>query len=292
MPFTLAHPAAVLAFSRGPLVPSALVLGSMVPDLTYYVSLPWLNPPGTTLLTAAHHISSVFWLDPLIAVVLLVVFHVLLKRPAVALLPSAAAGRVWQPAERFVWRRAAAVWWIALSLVIGAATHVVWDRLDDALGEDQSTKVDLAGGVLGLVVLVVWMWRWWRVTPAQPIPAVLRLPARLRTVLWGALVAAPLVAGTVGAVSGVRELIAANKVDHSDLPPHIVPPTFTEIDMAELAVRRFATDGVTAICVVLAIYAAGWQLSRLATGRRGSTGPGPEDEPTLPRSSRDSADFP
>ena len=244
----------------------------MAPDLTYYVSLPWLDPPGTTLLTAAHHMSSVFWLDPLMAVVLLVVFHVLLKRPAVALLPSAAAGRVWQPAERFVWRRVAAVWWIALSLVIGAATHVVWDRLDDAFGEDQSTKVDLVSGVLGLAVLVVWVWRWWRVTPVRPIPGVLRLPVGLRTVVWGVVVAVPLVLGVVGAVSGVGELIAANTVDHSDLPPHIVPPTFTGMDMEELAVRRFATEGVAALCVVLAIYAAGWQLSRLATGRRGSTG--------------------
>jgi hypothetical protein len=256
-------------------------MGSMAPDLTYYVSLPWLDPSGT-LLTRTHHTSSVFWLDPLIALVLLAVFHVLLKRPVVALLPPAAAGRVWQSAERFIWRQATAVWWIALSLVIGAATHVAWDRMDDAFGEDQSTKVDLAGGILGLTVLFVWTWRWWRVTPAQPIPSVLRLPARLRTVLWGALVAAPLVLGTVGAVSGVRQLIAANKADYSDVPPQFIPPMRTGKDMAELAVRQFATDGVAAICVVLAIYAVGWQLSRLATGRRGSTGPGPGDEAAHP----------
>ncbi|EXG82097.1 hypothetical protein CryarDRAFT_3236 [Cryptosporangium arvum DSM 44712] len=197
-----------------------------------------------------------FWLDPLLALALLVVFHVLLKRPAVALMPPAAAGRAWPPAERFVWRRATAVWWIAVSLMIGAATHLAWDRLDSALGENQSTKVDLASGVLGLAVLLVWLWRWWRITPAQPIPAALRLPARLRTVVRAALVAAPLVLGTIAAVGGVRELVAANQVDHSDLPPHIVPPTFTGIDMAELAVRRFAT------------------------GRRGATGAGPDDGAT------------
>jgi hypothetical protein len=175
------------------------------------------------------------------------------------------------------------VWWIALSLVIGAATHVAWDRLDDALGEDQSTKVDLAGGVLGLTALLVWTWRWWRATPAQPIPSALRLPARLRTAVWGALVAAPLVLGTVGAVSGVRQLIAANKADYSDVPPQFIPPTRTGKDMAELAAREFTMDGVAAICAVLAIYAVGWQLSRLAAGRRGSPGPGPGDEATLPR---------
>jgi hypothetical protein len=76
----------------------------MAPDLTNYVALPWLDPTGT-LLTRTHHVSSVFWLDPLIALVGLVVFHVLLKRPVVALMPLAAAGRVWQSAERFIWRR-------------------------------------------------------------------------------------------------------------------------------------------------------------------------------------------
>ncbi|MEI5672079.1 MULTISPECIES: DUF4184 family protein [unclassified Nocardioides] len=38
MPFTLVHPAAVLPLVRTPLVPSALVLGSVAPDLPYFVS--------------------------------------------------------------------------------------------------------------------------------------------------------------------------------------------------------------------------------------------------------------
>ncbi|HEX6342324.1 DUF4184 family protein [Umezawaea sp.] len=282
VPFTLAHPAAILPFSRGPLVPSALVMGSMAPDLTYYVPLPWLDPTGT-LLTRTHHASSVFWLDPLLALVLLVVFHVLLKRPVVALLPPAAAGRVWRSAERFTWRRATAAWWIAVSLVIGAATHVAWDRLGGAFGEDHSPKLDLAGGVLGFAALLVWTWRWWRATSTQPIPTGLRLPARLRTVVWSAVVAAPLVLGTIGAVSGVRQLIAADEMDHSDLPPDIIPPTWTGKDMAELAVRQFAVNGVAALCVVLAIYAVGWHLSRLATRGRGSTGPGPGGGAPPPR---------
>jgi hypothetical protein len=206
----------------------------------------------------------------LIALVLLVVFHALLKRPAVALLPTAAAGRVWQSAERSIGHRATAVWWIALSLVIGAATHVAWDSLDDVFGENQSTTVDLAGGVLGSAVLLVWTWRWWRTTPAQPIPSVLRLPARLRSMVRGALVTARPVLGSVGAVSGVRHLMAANNADYSEVPPQVVPPLRTGKDMAELAVREFAVNAVAAICVVLAIYAVGWHLSRLTFGRRGS----------------------
>ena len=37
MPFTLAHPAAILPITRGRLIPSALVMGSMAPDVPYYV---------------------------------------------------------------------------------------------------------------------------------------------------------------------------------------------------------------------------------------------------------------
>ena len=267
VPFTLAHPAAVIAVARGPFVPSALVLGSMAPDLTYYVTLPLLDPTGT-LLTRTHHVSSVFWLDPLIALVLLVAFHALLKRPVVALLPAAAAERAWPAAEGFVWRRATAVCWIALSLVIGAATHVGWDRLGDVVGEDRSTTVDLAGGVLGGVVLLGWVWRWWRTTPARPVPPGPGLPGRLRGLVQGALVAGAALFGTVGAVSGVRDLMASDAMDRSAIPAQFAQPVFTGRDMAELAARQFAEYAVAAVCVVLAVYAAGWHLSRLATARR------------------------
>jgi len=37
MPFTLAHPAAVLPLFRGPLVPAALVVGAVAPDLPYFL---------------------------------------------------------------------------------------------------------------------------------------------------------------------------------------------------------------------------------------------------------------
>ncbi|TWH75209.1 uncharacterized protein DUF4184 [Modestobacter roseus] len=97
MPFTLAHPAAVLPLLRTPLAPSALVAGSVAPDLPYYASLQWLG--GDYNLTLTHEWSSVLWLDPLIGLVLLAAFQVLFKRPLLALLPPAAAGRA-VPAAR------------------------------------------------------------------------------------------------------------------------------------------------------------------------------------------------
>ncbi|MDQ7908342.1 DUF4184 family protein [Phytohabitans sp. ZYX-F-186] len=48
MPFTGSHPAAVLPLVRWGLPPAALVIGSMVPDLPYYLPTPVnvLSPQG------------------------------------------------------------------------------------------------------------------------------------------------------------------------------------------------------------------------------------------------------
>lgn len=46
MPLTLTHPAIVLPLARGPLVPSALVIGAMAPDLPYFVGMADRRPPS------------------------------------------------------------------------------------------------------------------------------------------------------------------------------------------------------------------------------------------------------
>ncbi|HET6737509.1 MAG TPA: DUF4184 family protein, partial [Kribbella sp.] len=54
---------------------------------TQYVS-------GNFTLTLTHKFTSALWLDPLLALLLLVVFHLVLKRPLVALAPPALAARL------------------------------------------------------------------------------------------------------------------------------------------------------------------------------------------------------
>jgi hypothetical protein len=279
MPFTLAHPAAVLPIARGRLVASALVFGSMAPDLTYYVSLPWVDP-SHTLLTRTHHFSSLVWLDPLIALALLLAFQLLLKRPLLAFLPPVAAGRVWPAAERFTWRRADGVGWILLSVVLGAATHLAWDELGELFGETWSPTVDLAGTVLGLVAILVWAWRWWQVTPSQPIPSELLLTSRLRAAVLVLLVIMPILIGTIAAVRSVEDLRASNLQDQSSIRPGYVVPQRDGMDMAEVALRTFAKKAVMVDVAVFAVYAIGWQVSRLSRGRRGSSGPRPENHAT------------
>ncbi|MFE4519751.1 DUF4184 family protein, partial [Kitasatospora sp. NPDC056783] len=146
MPFTLSHPAAVLpllraAGARGPLVASALVAGSMAPDVPFFAEslLPGVYGHGGL----THRWWAVPTLDVAIAGALVAGWHGLLRGPAVALLPERWAGA----AEALTVRRSAGAGdvgdtgtvgagvgagaggaaWFAASAAIGAATHVGWD---------------------------------------------------------------------------------------------------------------------------------------------------------------------
>jgi hypothetical protein len=190
VPFTLSHPAAVLPLARHPLVPSALVAGSVAPDVFWFVPAP----EGFGL-SRTHELASVLWLDPLLALVLLAAFHVLLKRPLLALAPAPLAERL---PRGFGWKRPG---WIALSLVLGAATHVGWDafthendgfsflRIPLVTGIDVGRLIQLVSTISGAAILAWWLVRWYRAAPTEPAP-----PAfRCRTAVTGFLTA-----GTLG----------------------------------------------------------------------------------------------
>lgn len=175
MPFTPSHVLAVLPLATGRrtgqvLVPSALVVGSMVPDLPYFV------PPhvGAELTHAAYGPVT---LD-LAAGLLLVLVWNALTSPVADLAPIAVQTRL-EPPRRFTGRR----WlWAAVSVVIGATTHVVWDTfthpdrwgtrhigwLTDQHGPLLGYKwMQYGSGVVGLVVVAGWVVRWFVATPAR-----------------------------------------------------------------------------------------------------------------------------
>ncbi|KJK48019.1 hypothetical protein UK23_18395 [Lentzea aerocolonigenes] len=104
MPFTLAHPAAVLPLRRFLWFPG-LVAGAMAPDLGYYVPvLPTHDVLGGSLA----------------AVVLLLVGRLLLPS-VMALAPEFVRTRVSRPGD---FRRPVLA---ALSIVVGVLTHLLWD---------------------------------------------------------------------------------------------------------------------------------------------------------------------
>ncbi|WP_380169484.1 DUF4184 family protein [Jannaschia sp. R86511] len=184
MPFTLAHPAAVLPLMRGPLVPTALVAGAVSPDLPYFLratGIPvtaqsWYEP--LTNATTTHSLPGLLT----VAVPLALLLHLGLRAalaPLATLGPApahaAAAGARSRGGRPGLGRGVAVVGWVALSLVLGVLTHVVWDSFthgdgwvvqqvpalsDPVLGRlTWARALQHASTVVGLSVLLVHLWR-------------------------------------------------------------------------------------------------------------------------------------
>ncbi|RBY87780.1 DUF4184 family protein [Blastococcus sp. TF02A-30] len=259
MPFTLTHPAAVLPLARTPLVPSALVIGAMAPDLPYYVSLRWLG--GDYNLTLTHQASSLLWLDPLIALVLLAVFRVVLFRPLVALLPPAAVARLRTDPRPF---GPALLGWTVLSAVVGAATHLAWDALGDVAGTAWSARVNLAGGLLGGAVISAWVLRWWRSTEPRPVPAGATLAPAQRLAVVGTL-------GAATAAWGAGQALAALPGLRADLRGQGA----SSAELAEHVTRLLVTEAGTALAVGVLAYAVAWHVVRRGSrAGNGTAAPG------------------
>lgn len=141
MPFTPSHAVVALPFVRTPLVPAAIAVGAMTPDLPLFVRFLPLHYGRT---------HDVAWLGATIvlALLLLLVWRTLLRPATRELSPRVLAERL--PAEwdagapaalretfsvlpasnpagspwRVAWRGLAL---LVLSLAIGVSSHIVWD---------------------------------------------------------------------------------------------------------------------------------------------------------------------
>lgn len=122
MPFTFAHPAAVIPMHRvlrHRAVLSALVIGSMAPDFQNFL------PLGVER-ADSHSLAGIFWFSLPVGLAVYLIFHLLLKKPLCALLPPDMAARL-APilAGPSLPRVSGAV--VALSLLLGVLTHLAWD---------------------------------------------------------------------------------------------------------------------------------------------------------------------
>ncbi len=174
MPFTLAHPAAVLPLRRLRLMRTVpLIVGAVTPDVPYY--LPWriakLIPGETT-----HSLLGSLTVDLPIGLLLLL-FIWLLRAPLAAPLGPGARAKCSAALERF--GRRPLHWALApLSILIGIWTHLAWDSFTHADGwmvqrisalsapvsffsytGELCHVLQYASSVFGLAVLAVWFVR-------------------------------------------------------------------------------------------------------------------------------------
>ncbi len=120
MPYAIAHPAAIIPLHRWLgrySVPSALAIGSVIPDTWYFV--PFLGRPDT------HTVHGALLYCVPLALFAYVLYHLLFKQPLLALFPPrlAAKLRAWTPSglPEAPWHA------VAVSALAGVLTHVVWD---------------------------------------------------------------------------------------------------------------------------------------------------------------------
>jgi len=195
MPFTFAHPAAVIPLSKiRRLVPSALVMGSMAPDFPYFIALSMRQP-------YAHTFAGLFWFCVPAGIAALWLFHAVLKKPLSRLLPESHQACLAPYLGPFRFGPPLRFAGIALSVLAGAASHVAWDSLThfggpgtrifpllntvllNAPGEPirVTDVLQVVSSAVGLSVMAGWYGLWRR---SAGSPAAIRVnawPAGVRT---------------------------------------------------------------------------------------------------------------
>ncbi len=125
MPFTLAHPAAILPLRQVRFLRTApLIIGAVTPDVPYYLPL---GPGGHTLRLRldTHSVIGSCTVDLALGLVLLVAV-VLLREPLTVLLPARARWLCLEALGPFT--RRAAEWLLApLAVLTGVWSHLLWD---------------------------------------------------------------------------------------------------------------------------------------------------------------------
>lgn len=245
MPFTVSHVAAVLPLRRLNLVWSALVVGSMAPDLPYIV--------GTTdYRSFGHQFPGVIEFTLPASIFALWVFHTAIKRPATTLLPSGMQQRLRGQLGDFKFGGPARFVAILFSLALGIATHLVWDAFTHPFSWpwrrwvwlQRWVKVPVVGPrpmymvlqyastVIGLVALGIWVVLWYRNT--APVPAAGAATAK----------SGPRIALTMVAVATVAALIRA----------WLVIGMPKSLDMADSFLLVFGVTGIALVFWEVLIY--------------------------------------
>lgn len=242
MPFTPSHAVIALPFVRTPLVPAAIAVGAMTPDLPLFVRGLGFDYGRT---------HSLSWMPATIALalVLLVVWRCVLRPATRELTPRPLAARLpeqWDDGARAGLRETFAITrerphasWrgiliLIVSLAVGVASHIVWDLfthegrwgsqilpvLDQDWGPLTGYKwLQHGSSVIGMVILAIWALLWLRGRSSAEVRGV--LPPAVRWSWWASLPVV-LVAAWLGGLALYGPLTAEWTFAH--LAYRVLPP--------------------------------------------------------------------
>ncbi|KJL23711.1 hypothetical protein RN51_01245 [Microbacterium oxydans] len=238
MPFTPSHALVALPFIRTPLVPAAIAIGAMTPDLPLFVRGVGLNYSFT------HTFGNVLWTG-LLAFGLFLIWRVVLRPAVPELVPLRLARRLpdeWNDrglavagAAVGVGRARAYPFLLAASFVIGVLSHIVWDlfthegrwgvHLFPGLGETWGPLpgfkwLQHGSSAIGLLIIGIWALLWLR--RQTPRPTVTQSSPSWVRVAWWISLPLILVAAWVGGLVVLGPLDAEFTVQH--LAYRVLPP--------------------------------------------------------------------
>jgi hypothetical protein len=243
MPFTFAHPAAVVPVQRilqHRTVLSALVIGSMAPDFQNFL-------PFDIDRADSHSLAGIFWFSLPVGMAIYLFFHLLLKKPLGALLPSSTAARLDSILMGPALPQASGLA-VIISLLIGILTHLAWDACTHYTALTTSILPVLtrhlfsvgsyhvypykllqhASSVIGTLLLWHWGRQWLRRAPAPSSLLSAPLSRRQRLTIIGVLLIAP-------------PLIGGGRAAHSWLVSYV--PTILNDLVREAVVTAISSFG-------------------------------------------------
>ncbi len=225
MPFTVAHAAAALPLRRLKLVWSAFLVGSMAPDFPYVIG-------STTYRSLGHEFPGLLEFTLPASLAALWLYHNVVKRPVIELLPIRLQQRLPGVNDRFAFGGISRFLAILGSIILGIATHLIWDsfthqftwpwyrfawmrtwmRLPIRGWVPTYSVLQYASTILGLIAIGIWCWLWYRHAElARPEPWAHGLKSRFPLAL--AMFAAAALVGVVRAKIMIAAPLTISNLD-------------------------------------------------------------------------------
>lgn len=145
MPFTFSHPAIVLPLTYLPkqwFSLTGLVIGSITPDFEYFLRMRIKS-------IYSHTFDGIFWFDLPLGLLLAFIFHNLIRDRLFNNLPSALQTRL-SSLKKFNWNEYFKTKWylVVISIILGAASHILWDGFTHENGYFVQIFSELASSVV------------------------------------------------------------------------------------------------------------------------------------------------